>query len=339
MKTVDLTSINVTLSGPIVFATLLIACLLSLPLVGCGDRGTPNVNNESNSVVRAQRGFQSLIELEYRDRPNAVAGLDLSRLLAEPLDSDSIQLVDYRGNLYYHPVHLVHSCFAFMSAYYQTRDTAHLDRTEKYVRKLMSLSHTFDGAAYLPYEFQFAVHGDTAYVLPASWYSGMAQGEFLAVLMRLYEFTNNEEYLEFGHKVFASFLRFARDNEHWTVRLDDEGYYWIEEYPTEKGPGGRTLNGFIVSVFGLYDYFLVTESELARLVFDISLTTLKQYIPEFRRRNEYSFYCLEHQHRADRGYHNFHVKLLRQLFSLTDDSYFESMADLYEADGLAQDSI
>ena len=41
----------------------------------------------------------------------------------------------------------------------------------------------------LPHYFEFNVHADTSIHLPTPWFSGMAQGEVLMVLIRLFEFT------------------------------------------------------------------------------------------------------------------------------------------------------
>lgn len=43
------------------------------------------------------------------------------------------------------------------------------------------------------------------------------------------------------------------------VLLEGNGLYWLEEYPTT--PSSYTLNGFIYSLFGIYDLYQVTNDE------------------------------------------------------------------------------
>jgi hypothetical protein len=186
-----------------------------------------------------------------------------------------------------------------------------------------------DGAAWAPYQFRFAVHSDPANTLEPPWYSGMAQGEFLSVLCRLYEFTEDSSYIDFAARVFASFLLPRGSSDRWTVRIDSLGFYWIEEYPHEQVPG-QTLNGFIASLGGVYDYYLSTRDERAKEVWDMGLTTLRYYLPQYLRKGETSLYCLGHRFPATPGYDRFHVDLLRGLHRMTGDPYFAIMADVFE---------
>ena len=49
---------------------------------------------------------------------------------------------------------------------------------------------------------------------------------------------------------------------------------FYEEYPTTKG--NYTLNGFMFTLVGLYDYYKVTGNELAKELYDDGIETLKE---------------------------------------------------------------
>jgi hypothetical protein len=163
----------------------------------------------------------------------------------------------------------------------------------------------------------------------------MAQGEFLMVLMRLYEFTGNKDYLMYGHQVFHSFLLLQSDFEDWVVRLDSAGYYWMEEYPHETRPG-MTLNGYVYALFGIYEYRRFVDDPRAELIYDLSLTTLKHYLPYYRQPGKSSLYCLGHKARAG-SYHAQHIKQMNVLYAATGDPFFEIMALAFEADSNGED--
>lgn len=305
----------------IVLSLLAISCLLTV--VGCSHIET--------EFSQARHDPQGIVELPLSSRPNMTYNVEASENYIEPLDADSVELSEYRGIIYYQPVVLSHRCFVFIGTYYHTKEKKYLDRAEKYARKLMSECHIVDGAAYVPYTVWFAVHGDSSVLLIPPWYSAMAQGELLEVVVRLYELTDDPDYLEFSHMLFRSFLRLRGTSDPWVVRIDDDGYYWLEEYPHDTKPG-MTLNGFIAGLFGVYDYYQITHSESAKLVWELSLTTLKHYLPDYRRPGQTGYYCLGHRHPATEYYHGFHSILCERLYKLSGDPFFQQMAAEFRLD-------
>ena len=95
----------------------------------------------------------------------------------------------------------------------------------------------------------------------------------------------------------------------------------------------------MAAVFGVYDFYRVTGSEQARRVWELSLTTLKHYLPYFRRAGQTSLYCLGHMVPATTGYHEFHIQQLRNLGRMTGDPFFAAMADLLESDTAASKAL
>jgi hypothetical protein len=108
----------------------------------------------------------------------------------------------------------------------------------------------------------------------------MAQGEALSLFARLYETTNEMKYFEMAEKLFNSFDNFGTFDAFWIANINENNYYWIEEYPQQ--PPSHVLNGFVFAIFGLSDYYLLTGNMECKKILLGSLTTIKHYIPEYR---------------------------------------------------------
>ena len=283
------------------------------------------------SLLRTAQKGRSLPENPKITIPAFDVNPNTADSITGPLDADSIEQCPYRGGLYYHPVFLGHRIHVFLETYRRTGDQKYLRRAEKYVRKIMEICDVVDGTAYARYPFKYSVHVDSSITFEPPWYSGMAQGEFLGLLVALNHFTGNNDYIQYAHMVFKSFLRIGMDKKPWVVRIDSSGFYWIEEYPHQIRPG-QTLNGFIGAVFGIYDYYQATGDPAARRVYDASITTLKEYLPQYRRPGKYSYYCLGHLKEATPAYHQLHIQMLRRLYQLSGDPFFQVMADIFKAD-------
>ncbi|MFZ5979331.1 MAG: D-glucuronyl C5-epimerase family protein, partial [Candidatus Zixiibacteriota bacterium] len=216
-----------------------------------------------------------------------------------------------------------------IAAYHYERDTAYLDQAEKYARCLVREAMVFDDALYYPYRFDYRVHKREDAFLAAPWFSGMAQGEALGVMTRLFDETGDSAYLDYANRTFKSMLRVKDEAEPWTSLVDERGCYWIEEYPTT--PPSLTLNGFIAAVFGVYDYYETTRNDAAARVLEDCFSTVKNYIPLFRRKGKVSFYDLTFRH-YDAVYHQYHINQLRHLENMSGDSFFGDWADSLKAD-------
>jgi len=309
-------------------------CLFPAPgfWIGCGKGDSGDLSGVNNDEIeRANRLPQDFIRLEFGQLPNNVPSVEKSERYHPPLDKDSIELWVYRGGEYYHPTYISRRCQEFIATYYETGEKRYLERAERYARGLLSKCLVFDGIPYATCNFRYALHGDSALLFEAPWFSGMSQGEMLMVMVRLYEMTGNEEYLDISHRLFRAFCRLKRFHKEWVARIDSAGYYWIEEYPLEH-IDCRTLNGFIYALYGIYDYYRVTGSPEGRMIYEMSLTTLKNYIPYFRQRGQTSLYDLGPAHPANKAYHYLHIQMMQYLERMTGDPFFGVMADIFKLD-------
>ena len=239
-------------------------------------------------------------------------------------------MFDYEGNKYYHPVQIALWMLRYMDAFRITGNYEYITRSELFANKLIELSMLINGALYFPYNFSCPVHGDKKDKMIAPWYSGMAQGQTLSAFVRLFQATNNIKYSEIAGKIFKSFNNFKSNSNPWIVMIDIEGYYWIEEYPLDVPD--HTLNGFIFGLYGLYDYFLLTNNNLCKELLQAGITTIYHYIDQFRNPDGISFYCLKHKKIPTANYHQVHIDQLKMLYKITGENYFEEMADNFSKD-------
>ena len=165
--------------------------------------------------------------------------------------------------------------------------------------------------------------------LKPGWYSAMAQGHALSLLTRTYLYTGNStKYLTAALNGLKLFSIAAKDGG--IVNLFLEKYVWYEEYPTT--PPSFVLNGFIYSLFGLYDLKEVSGSELAAKLYRQGMTSLKQLLPLFDLGSR-SAYDLRHFSKkkvapnvARWEYHLTHINQLLILSTIDDDPIFKIFA-------------
>ena len=296
-------------------------------LFGCKGQVPPR----SAGLLTGNHVPQPFTAVSFERLPETNVSVDAARKFKPPMDQDSVELFVYRGDTTYHPLNLCHRFHEFLGAYWKTRDTTFLGHARQYVTTLTRIAEDHDGALFLPYRFKYAVHGDSSLQLSPPWYSGMAQGQFLSVLVRMFEVTGDSLYLDKAKSVVKSLLRPRSAGGPWVARLDSLGFYWIEEYPLDKQPG-MTLNGYVAASYGVYDYRRVVGDSLSVLLYDMVFTTLRHYLPDYRRPGEMCYYCLGHHHVANESYHKLHISMMRHLARITGDSFYLTMAEVFERD-------
>jgi len=239
-------------------------------------------------------------------------------------EGGSLFFNSYDSTYYYHPVLIAQKGINYINSYILTQDIRYILRVEGWINKLIDISFEINGSLYFPYNFNTRPHGCYQDTLFAPWFSGMAQGQVLQLLVRLFYVTENYEYLQLADKVFQSFRNLSKENYPWIAFVDGDGYYWIEEYPLPEPD--HTLNGFIFAILGLYEYWLATKDPEVKLYIDAALTTLYVKLPLFRNPGWISYYCLKHHHQSAQ-YHILHINLLKYLYRITGETFFLEFAD------------
>lgn len=114
--------------------------------------------------------------------------------------------------------------------------------------------------------------------------------------------------------------------------LDANGRVWFEEYASDRTTPPLVINGLAFAIFGMYDYFQITQDPRARILMDAGATTYRDSHPEYRNPGGISYYCAENPHcqhyRWARSvhYHEVVVDQLKVLSQMTADSGFSAIA-------------
>lgn len=244
-----------------------------------------------------------------------------------PFDADGIPQLDYRGSLgrQYNPIAVAQFGLGNYNLFKRSGDPERrrrfllasdwLDR--RLVRNPAGLkvwNHDFNWEYRTP--------------LRAPWYSGLAQGQGLSVLVRAYRETGEARYAEAASGAFESFRRGVEEGG--VVFRDPAGRSWIEEYIVS--PPTHILNGFLWAAWGLYDHHLATGEPDARRLWDESVVTLKEALPSYDT-GYWSLY--EHSGTrmkmvASHFYHSLHIVQLRVMHRLTGEGIFSETADRWD---------
>jgi heparosan-N-sulfate-glucuronate 5-epimerase len=161
--------------------------------------------------------------------------------------------------------------------------------------------------------------------LKAPWYSGLAQGQGISLLVRAHSETKDQKYLEAAARAFASFSKSTAEGG--VAFTDEVGDLWFEEYLVS--PPTHILNGFMWASWGVYDYFLSTGDDAARRLFDAAVRTLRTNLPRY----DLGFWSLYEQSGtrlpmvASRFYHQLHIVQLGVMYRLTGDEMFARYAE------------
>jgi D-glucuronyl C5-epimerase C-terminus len=252
-------------------------------------------------------------------------------------DPSEVRMALVNGKLYDHPVGQATYGLANLESYRITNDSFYLRRAEQQAGRLISRAVVAGGAWYVPYPFSFDLHGLVSQRIYEPWYSAMAQGQILSLLVRLAETTGDARYRAAADGVFATYLRPSTTSRPWTVWVDRGGYLWLEEY---AGPHpDRTYNGQMFAAWGLWDYWRLTGDARARHLWDGALTTVVAYAPTIRNAGWLSSYCLSHQWAIAETYHLIHISQLATMYSMTHNpalaQYSEAFMDDYPPPGVA----
>ena len=172
-------------------------------------------------------------------------------------------------------------------------------------------------------------------VIKKGWHSAMAQGHAISLLTRLYRATNNTKYLETAKKALNIFEIESYKNGVKAILFDK--YIWYEEYPTV--PSIFVLNGFIYSLFGLYDLSKACNDQICQKssqFYDEGIRSLESALSLYDSGSG-SFYDLRHlslgiaPNLARWDYHSTHINQLLYLYTITRNDLFKTVADRWIA--------
>jgi heparosan-N-sulfate-glucuronate 5-epimerase len=247
---------------------------------------------------------------------------------AGPFDAAGVPLLDYRGQigLQHNPIAIAQYGLANYNRLAQDSDPQ--QRRTKFLAAsnwlVANLAQNGKGAWVWNHNFDWE-YRDT---LKAPWYSGLAQGQGVSLLLRAHRDTGDTTYLDAAQRAFASLTRSINDGG--VLFTDEHGDVWIEEYLVN--PPTHILNGMIWASWGVYDYVLTTGDAAARQVFDRVVQTLVRNLDRY----DLGFWSLYEQSGtrlkmiASPFYHCLHIAQLRVMHKLTGDGLFLQYADRWQ---------
>lgn len=160
-----------------------------------------------------------------------------------------------------------------------------------------------------------------AYDNPEHPYSSMAQGEGISLLIRAHIVTNNENYILAAKKAKDFMLKPV--GKGGTARYEG-GETYLYEYTNEP----LVLNGWIFSLWGLYDFYKYLGDDNVKKVLISTLQSMKKKLPE---------YDLQYWSKYDDGkriaspfYHKLHIAQLTAMYDLFGDDIFKIYADKWK---------
>jgi heparosan-N-sulfate-glucuronate 5-epimerase len=173
-------------------------------------------------------------------------------------------------------------------------------------------------------------HFDWEYrdTLKAPWYSALAQGQGISLLVRAFKESGEQRYIDTARRAFLSFQRSM--HEGGVAFTDESGDLWFEEYIVS--PPTHILNGFIWALWGVHDYALATNDASASQLFSRGVRTLLHNLDRY----DLGFWSLYEQSGtrlpmvASTFYHQLHIVQLRVMRRLTSEKKFSEVADRWE---------
>ena len=245
-----------------------------------------------------------------------------------PFDDAGIPLLDYRGELgrQYNPIAVAQYGLA---AYNQLRRSDESQWRDKVVAVADWLAGNLEpnvhGVPVWHHHFDWE-YRDT---LRAPWYSGLAQGQGISLLVRAHLETGEARYLEAAGRAFEPMCLTVPQGG--VIHVDERGDKWIEEYIVD--PPTHILNGFLWGVWGVRDLAMVTSRPDAKELWEASVKTLSRNLETY----DNGFWSL-YEHSGTRlkmvaspFYHSLHIVQLRVMARLTDDPVFERVASRWDA--------
>ena len=153
--------------------------------------------------------------------------------------------------------------------------------------------------------------------------SAMCQSEGVSVLLRAYIESNDEKYYLSAKKAIDFMLKDIKDGG--TTLYENENIIF-QEYVSNYNLS--VLNGWIFSIFGLYDFTLINEDEKYKNILNKSVETMCRMLKKYDRKI-WSNYDVKGTI-ASPAYHDLHIMQLRLLYKLFSIREFEVYADKWE---------
>jgi hypothetical protein len=268
-----------------------------------------------------------LNERAFRGLPDYFMRFAGKARYAGPFDPDGIPLLDYRGDIgrQYNPIAIAQYGLARFNACAAGGTSADrrawLAAADWLAQAMRPNGH---GVSVWMHDFDWPYRQR----LRAPWYSGLAQGNGLSLLVRAAMTTQEPKYVAAAHLAFEPLRRDV--SEGGVLVTDASRDVWIEEYIVDSPT--HILNGFIWALWGVYDYARWSDRSDALRIWESCVATLAKHLADFDT-GWWSLYEARDGSRemlASRYYHTLHITQLRVMYRLTGIDGFLTCADRFQ---------
>ena len=161
-----------------------------------------------------------------------------------------------------------------------------------------------------------------AYRSPEHPYSSMAQGEGISMLIRAHILTSDKKYMYAAQKAVKFMLKPISEGGTAEYKNGDVLLYEDTNNPV-------ILNGWIFSLWGLYDYCKYTKDEAVQKVLCKTLASLERSLPCFD--IKYWSKYEDGKRISSPFYHNLHIAQMQAMYEITGNQIFEAYAERWLA--------
>lgn len=235
-------------------------------------------------------------------------------------DDNGIVLWEKYGKLWYNPVQIIQFGLSEYGYYINNKKEEHFMRAIAAAKWLVD-NQEKDTGKWL-YHFDYFVETSKE-TLIAPWACAMAQGEGIALLVRIYTLDKKSEYLDTAIRAMYP-LNIPIEEGGLQANIFNMPIY--EEYPTKVY--SHVLNGFMFCLIGLHDFYELCGNDLAKRLYETGIETVKKILPLYD--SEYTSYydlghitCSPHNARIATKYDPIHVNLLQTINIFEHDEVIE----------------
>ena len=237
-------------------------------------------------------------------------------LESEPMDDRGVVITTIHDEEVYHPVNTAWFILSMQDSFEASNNPEYLEHARINTQYLLDGAERTHTGTWFAYHFEHSPGGlDNG----TPWVSGMAQGMLLSVLSRMYEITGEEQYKDEASRVFQTYFASKSDSDYWFVNQDDCNWIgpclYFEEYPSrQERQNAHVVNGFIYSIWGIYDYIRVFQDPDALPLFNASVITLEKSFDRYRYPEGASWYAMnEFGYEAWGRPEGYHIGVTKQL--------------------------
>lgn len=167
--------------------------------------------------------------------------------------------------------------------------------------------------------------------LNAPWVSSLSQGFGMSLLTRAFILTNDSIYLQTALKAIEPFKKSISEDG---LKSQAEFGDFYEEYPLDKPD--HVLNGFIYSLYGLYDVYIHTQDSSALELFNNGVATLEKIVKKYNT-GSWTYYSLNetsniknHWNYSSPFYQKIHYCQLHGIYLITNKDVFKKYSKKFE---------